>query len=195
MSEQNPYQAPQKASELQGYQEIVTLSRRGRLGRLRYFVYLAVANFITGVGVFLGGSTKEEFDLFARQGIDIPVMIFLILMLVAAITCLVIGIILIYVTVAKRLQDFNIHGAFGIAWLVVGILLPPIGMILSLMMGILPGSKGENKFGLPPYPNSTEIKVTGALIIIVMVLSVIGFLGLVLSMIMGAQYEFNGFMR
>jgi hypothetical protein len=68
----------------------------------------------------------------------------------------------------QRLHDIGWSG-----WLLLLSLVPVVGGVFSLLLFIIPGSTEANRFGPPPPPNSTAVKVLAALWLGVILLSII----------------------
>lgn len=141
MQQNNPYSAPNApVSDMQndeGFGDLKIFTSNGRLGRLRYILYLLGISLVGGilaillfmipfVGPFLGGAVY-------------------------------IGLIVVSVLLTiQRCHDFDKTG-----WLTLLLLVP----LVSLIFYFIPGTKGSNQYGLLPPPNSTAIKI-GAFILI-----------------------------
>jgi len=68
----------------------------------------------------------------------------------------------------QRLHDIGWSG-----WLLLLTLVPVIGGVFSLLMFLIPGSTAANRFGPPPPPNSTAVKVLALLWLAVIVLGIV----------------------
>jgi uncharacterized membrane protein YhaH (DUF805 family) len=117
-----------------GYLEILT--SKGRLGRLRYFVYT------------LGTGMISIAILMAVVFLDPAALPF-----IASVVFVVALLITIFLTI-QRCHDFNMTGWFSLVLLLIG----------SLIFYFIPGTKGSNKHGLQPPPNSNAIKITAFLL-------------------------------
>ncbi len=159
----NPFHAPEAdvISPDEGYAELKILGFSGRLGRLRYLVYSMVAMLIFGVlaavviGLIaaIGGQPVENPD-----GNVTPMMVvaYLIVGIPMLILSLMFGI--------RRLHDMNLSG-----WFILVMLIPLVSAIFSLALLFWPGTRGPNKYGPPPPPNSTGIKIGAAVAILIFV--------------------------
>lgn len=137
--------------------ELKLFSAKGRIGRLRYLAYSTSASVIytavlTMLTVALTGSEV------------LSVITFL-----AAVAVIWFSII----TGIKRCHDINISG-----WWSVTTIVP----IIALVWMLVPGSKGENRFGPPPPPNNWGVRVLGV------ILPVVFFIG-ILAAIAIPQYK------
>ena len=63
-------------------------------------------------------------------------------------------------------------------------LVPVANLVLTLAMLLMPGTPGPNKYGLPPPPNSTAVKVLAWISIVFMV---VGIFTLIATMALGLQ--------
>ncbi|VAW99730.1 hypothetical protein MNBD_GAMMA22-2905 [hydrothermal vent metagenome] len=171
MSEANQYQAPSSNVETAPSTEYGTvnwLSASGRLGRIRYIAYsfglsfaamivigIAMALFGAGLSMFAGGGEA------ANAGMGIGAMVFMLVIGVLYIGVIVVSIML----VIQRVHDFNASG-----WLCLLYFVPLVNLVFFLLLIFLPGTDGENQYGLKTPPNgaSTIIVILIALLIPVM---------------------------
>ena len=149
MEQNNPYSAPTAAvSDMQndeGFGDLKIFTSNGRIGRIRYLMYT--------MGIGLAGM------LLAMLLMMIPV-IGPILAIAMYVGILVVS---IFLTI-QRSHDFNVTG-----WMSLVILIP----LVSLIFYFIPGTKGTNKYGLQPPPNSTAIKVTAFLLLALFILGIV----------------------
>jgi len=149
----NPYAPPAAAvadiapGEGADFQPVKIFGTKGRLGRMRYFTYMLVANFIVnavsstigliiGLGAAFSGASPESMTV-------IGMVIAGVFALPAMVFCIMLGI--------QRSHDMNLSG-----WAMLWMLIP----LAALYWLFAPGTKGPNRFGAPPPPNSTGVKVT-----------------------------------
>lgn len=149
MEQNNPYSAPTATvSDIQngdGFGDLKIFTSQGRIGRIRYLMYT--------MGIGLVGA------LLAGLMMIIPVVgPFLAIALYIGIF-----VISIFLTI-QRSHDFNTIG-----WMSLVLLIP----LVSLIFYFIPGTKGSNKYGLQPPPNSTAIKITAFLLLALFVLSIL----------------------
>jgi uncharacterized membrane protein YhaH (DUF805 family) len=145
-NEPSPYQPPRGAITPvtpDRYGEIKLLSVRGRLGRLRYLGYSValglLVNLVAGLlggmaAVFLGGDPGEW----------LAVGVFVALAALAVLISIMLGI--------QRLHDFDASGWWSLLNLV-----PLANLILYLVLLIMPGTPGANRFGDPTPPNTLGV--------------------------------------
>jgi uncharacterized membrane protein YhaH (DUF805 family) len=148
----NPY-APPAATvaditpDMDGkFQPIKMFSAQGRIGRMRFYTYFFVANFIVQtvgsmigliVGIIAAVAGASEMGMLITMyvivGLSmIPFMVYYVL----------IGI--------QRSHDLNLSG-----WTVLLTFIP----FVMLYWLFAPGTDGPNRFGAPPPPNSTGVQV------------------------------------
>ncbi|HLA32727.1 MAG TPA: DUF805 domain-containing protein, partial [Pseudomonas sp.] len=92
-----------------------------------------------------------------------------VLMAVVGVAIAVVGILF----GVQRLHDIGWSG-----WLLLLNLVPVVGGVFSLLMFIIPGSTEANRFGPPPPPNSTPVKVLAALWLAIIVLGIVAAIAL-----------------
>ncbi len=157
MSAENPYAAPSanldRPDDYEGYGELNFFTVQGRIGRLRYLAWAAgLVLLVFPVFIVLG-------TIMAALG-DVVIGIGGILMIIAYVMIIALGIF----WMVQRLHDFNATG-----WLVLLAFIP----LVPLIFMILPGTDGPNRYGKPPPPNSTGVKVLAALFLVMIVLGVV----------------------
>lgn len=170
MEAANPYSAPVSDVRMTGgggeeYGTVKFFSFSGRLGRLRYLAYafamfvltwLAVMLFsvvVAGIGAASGG---EAFG--GALAIGLVVILYGVMLLLSLMLAV------------QRIHDFNATG-----WLALLLLVPYVNILFGLALWFVPGTNGENRYGLKTPPNSTGVKVLaiGAPIVMVFVIGVL----------------------
>lgn len=161
-----PYQSPDNGADPQPetYQPAL-FQGSGRLGRVRYFVYLATVSVVV-YGFFsllmlignIGGS---------RDYHELLVMAAFLLGGLASVIVLVMSVLF----GVRRLNDINASG-----WLILLMLIPLANFVLGLVLLFVPGSRGVNKYGPPAEPNSSGV-MAAMLILILMIIGWIGIFG------------------
>ncbi len=158
----NPFITPnaELISDEQEYAELKIFTAKGRLGRLRYFTYSVIAMLILQIIVAA---------LIAVTGVQPPAdgepsTGFAIISLAAALPAILIAIVL----GIRRLHDMNLSG-----WFILLALVPIVNILFSLALLFWPGTPGANRYGPPPPPNSTAIKVIAVLLIGILVIGII----------------------
>ncbi|MBC3209925.1 DUF805 domain-containing protein [Pseudomonas sp. SWRI111] len=152
----SPY-APPRASVGERLPEFATLkplSVEGRIGRLRFLAWTMVLSLVTlpivgvfallALGLVSGDSTTG-------------------LIIGAILACfLFIGFLIVSILFSvQRLHDIGWSG-----WLWLLNLVPFVGSFFPLVIMVVPGNTGANRYGPPPPPNSTAVKVLCSLWIV-----------------------------
>ena len=144
MSTVNPYAPPGAAvadvDDLDpGTQPVKLFSAKGRIGRLRLLAYSTAAYVL-----FLGASMVIGFAIGATGGKDGAAIAVYLLMIP--------WIIFAVLTAIQRSHDMNWSG-----WWSLLALIPLVGLIWVFKSG----TKGANRFGAPPPPNTLGVKILG----------------------------------
>ena len=132
MESRNPYAAPRAnvttGEDPERYGEVRVFAVRGRLGRARYLGYSfglsLLILMLIGLAAAFGGDSAPAV-LFGAVGYASIVVVQFML-------------------TVQRAHDMNTSG-----WLSLILLVPFAGFVFW----VVPGSKGENKYGLRPPPN------------------------------------------
>ncbi len=141
----SPYAPPQAqvGEVLPEFGELKVFSTDGRIGRLRYLAWYLVLS--------LGAVA-----LFAIAAMGFAMSQIIGGVLIAVVT---IGMMVVAVQMSvQRLHDIGWSG-----WLLLLSIVPIIGGVFSLLLLVVPGSAGANRFGPPQPANSTAVKVLAAL--------------------------------
>jgi len=170
MNNPSPYQPPRSAikpttsGELS---EVKILSAQGRLGRVRYIGYLVgmgllinlISALFTGLAAFLQiqGEGSQESMSIMTGGIIIVIVIL-------GIAALVVSILL----TIQRLHDFNASG-----WWSALIIVPFVNLVLYLVLLIMPGTQGPNRFGNPTPPNTLGVILLALILPLIFVIGII----------------------
>ncbi len=104
---------------------------RGRISRQAY--WLAFFFIVVILGIALHPSVDSQTGTLSLRGGALA----LAAMFVAVIANLAIGV--------KRLHDFNAPGLFALA-----LFIPGLSVVATLVIGLLPGNPGPNRFGDAP---------------------------------------------
>lgn len=174
MNSASPYKTPSSAvtpTAPTQYGEIKILSSNGRLGRVRYIGYLAgLALLVNFVMALLGGVTT----LAGKGQAASPLMggLFLIVGFLA----LALSIMLMI----QRLHDFDANG-----WWSVLVVVPLANLILYLVLLIMPGTQGANRFGDPPPPNTTGV------IILALIVPALAVIGIIAAIAIPAYHDYT----
>ncbi|AZD88843.1 hypothetical protein C4K14_6063 [Pseudomonas chlororaphis subsp. aureofaciens] len=157
-SDTSPYTPPQATvgDPLPEFGELKFYTVDGRIGRLRYLAWTLVLILLTTlVGGFLTAAL-------VGNGLQVTGMIFLG----------VVALAFAYLNITISVQRLHDLGWSGWLWLLN--LLPFVYAVFPLLLAVLPGNTGANRYGAPPPPNSGAVKGLAALWIIVLLLSFIG---------------------
>ena len=103
----------------------------GRIGREAY--WLAFFFIVAILGIVLQPTIDPETGALSLRGGGLAV----VTLLVAVIANIAIGV--------KRLLDFNVPGMFAVTLFV-----PFLSVIATLVIGLVPGNRGPNRFGAAP---------------------------------------------
>ncbi|MDP3845831.1 MAG: DUF805 domain-containing protein [Pseudomonas sp.] len=157
-----PYAPPTAnvAEALPEFAELKPFGIEGRIGRLRYLawslVMMAVALVLLGIGasvIFILDSSTSLLSVAAT-------IVGLLAVVAMVVVSIQIGV--------KRLHDIGWSG-----WLLLVSLIPAVGSVFSIIMLVVPGSTGANRFGPPPPPNSRAVKILAGLWLLVPVLGIL----------------------
>jgi len=91
---------------------------------------------------------------------------------------------LVFVVVNLRINAQRLHDLNWSAWMLLLHLVPGANLGVTLALLLMPGTPGPNKYGLPPPPNSTAVKVLAWINIVLMVL---GLFILIIGLALGLQ--------
>jgi uncharacterized membrane protein YhaH (DUF805 family) len=144
----NPYTPPRAEVADVGteeFQEIQLWSIHGRIGRLRYLAYIS------------GSYVMLVFAVMALTAALGPTAS--LIMIVGYIAMLVFYVF----TTIKRSHDMDMSG-----WMSLLTLIPFVGLIWVFKSG----SRGENRFGAPPPPNTLGIKILGLIFPIIAIIGI-----------------------
>ncbi|MBX9915564.1 MAG: DUF805 domain-containing protein [Pseudomonadaceae bacterium] len=157
-----PYAPPTAnvAEVLPEFAELKLFGVDGRIGRLRYLAWslamTVVAMIIGGIGLFAAYGLSGNTSLLAIVGGLAAAVVFIAMIVIG----IQIGV--------KRLHDIGWSG-----WLLLINLIPAVGSVFAIIMLVVPGSTGANRFGAPPPPNSRGVKVLASLWLLVPVLGIL----------------------
>lgn len=141
MASSNPYAPPganvaDVAAE-EASQPVKIWSAQGRIGRLRYLSYQGVAYLLVMVLAFVGGLAGA---MLKSPG--------------ASVGLIAVGFAL-YFVLMMLLTIQRCHDMDWTGWASLLVLVPLVG----LLFWFVPGTQGANRFGAPPPPNGTGVKV------------------------------------
>lgn len=157
----DPYQTPQsQVNEVSNtsYGEVKLFSFSGRIGRLRYLGYNAVISILFFVlFALMGGMTVALAEGQDPGAINVIAGILMIgLYLFVTVVSIALAI--------RRLNDFDASG-----WLSLLMFVPLVNMIFLLVLWFVPGTSGENRYGLQPPPNTILVAIMGILMPLIVI--------------------------
>lgn len=164
MTGTSPYQPPRGAitpAASTDYGEINLLSSLGRLGRVRYigysvgigFLINVIAGLLGGAGALLGEGGGDWAGWVGGGAAIVLVLVALVVSVMLAI---------------QRLHDFDASG-----WWSVLVVVPFANLVLYLVLLIMPGTQGPNRFGNPPPPNTTGVILLALILPLILVIGII----------------------
>lgn len=152
----SPY-APPRASVVNEWPAVGDLnvfSVQGRIGRLRYLAWTMV---LIAVGLLLGGLCLGILSMSLIAGGLLGTVLLLALLVVSI-----------------QMGAQRLHDAGWSAWLLLLNLVPVVGIFFPILMIVIPGNDGPNRYGAPPPANNRAVKVLAALWIVVLALMFVG---------------------
>ncbi|MCO7573178.1 DUF805 domain-containing protein [Pseudomonas chlororaphis] len=162
---ESPYAPPQATvgEALPQYATLNVFSFEGRIGRLRYLAWTLVLTVamlaVIGVGAFFGilSAAVLNSTLLTGLGIIGGIVVF-------------IGFIVVSIQISvQRLHDLGWSG-----WLWLLTFVPIVGSIFPLVLMVSPGSNIANRYGAPPPPNTTAVKVLSWMWVVLIVALIVG---------------------
>ena len=148
----SPYATPQAqvGDALPEYGELNYFSVDGRIGRVRYLGWSMAMTLlaIPAMVVFAGVSALSS--IFGG-----------LLVILGVVAMMVISVFI----GAKRLHDIGWSG-----WLWLLLLVPVVGTVFAIIMLVVPGTEGPNRYGPPPPPNSKGVLILAWSVLVVPVL-------------------------
>jgi uncharacterized membrane protein YhaH (DUF805 family) len=163
MQARNPYDAPKAQVADQrstAYGEIRIFTSKGRIGRLRYIAYttglpMLIMMLIGVFGALLGRILGPD----TGPALMFPVM---------AVGYVVMFVMMVLLTI-QRAHDFNSSG-----WMALVVLIP----LVNLIFWFIPGTDGDNEYGLRPPPNNIGVVILSLVPPIVFVVGMIAAIAL-----------------
>ena len=134
----------------------------GRIGRLRYLAWTMSLTLVTlGVGAVLAVFGLALITTDSTAGLILGGLLAFILVVALA-----------FVSIQFSVQRLHDIGWSGWLWLLT--LVPFVGSIFPFVMMIAPGNNTANRYGAPPPPNSTAVKVLSSLWLVFIAILFIG---------------------
>lgn len=139
--EVSPYTPPkaQVSAPDAEFGELKVFGVSGRIGRVRYLAWSAVL-MAAVFGLYIVTA------LFGMVATWLAGLLLIPIVIAAVVVSVQIGV--------QRLHDMGMSG-----WLWLLNLIPFVGSVFAIIMLVVPGSEGPNRYGPPPPPNSTAVKV------------------------------------
>ena len=160
----SPYAPPQAdvAERVPEYAQLKPFGIEGRIGRLRFLAWSMVLSLvmIAVVGVFALISLALVSTDWTAGLIAGGILAFVL--------CVVFLIASVLISV-QRLHDIGWSG-----WLWLLNLVPFVGSFFPLLLVAVPGNSMANRYGAPPPPNSTAVKVLSSLWLVLIALMIVG---------------------
>ena len=174
----SPYAPPRApvGETLAEYGPLKPFSFEGRIGRLRYLAWTMVLTLAVMPVVGIAFWLSLSWLLVATSTTA---------MVIGGLVAVAIFLAFAYVSIqfsAQRLHDLGWSG-----WLWLLNLVPFVGSLFPFVLIFAPGNSGANRYGPPPPPNSTAVKVLSWLWVVLIVLIFIGALAGAFSSI-GEEY-------
>ncbi|VXC92883.1 conserved membrane hypothetical protein [Pseudomonas sp. 8Z] len=156
----SPYAPPQAdvAENLPQFGELKVFSISGRIGRIRYLGWcMAMLLCMLPLSLLFVGASA------------ISSILGTLILAIGVIAMLAVG---VFIGI-QRLHDIGWSG-----WLWLINFVPVVGGFFSLLILIVPGTKSVNRYGPPPPPNSTSVKVLAGLSLLVPVIAILAAIAL-----------------
>ncbi len=170
MSSASPYQPPRSSitpTAPTHFGEPKIFSARGRLGRVRYIgysmglmllTYLAMA-VLGGIAAALSGDSLSSLSGDGPMGLP---------MMGAVVVPVLLSVVVSILIAIQRLHDFNASG-----WWILLMIVPFANFILYLVLLIMPGTQGPNRFDHPPPPNGVGVILLALILPLLFVLGIL----------------------
>lgn len=138
----------------EGVSELKYWSAKGRIGRMRYLAYTFGGWLVYTMLAVLASVAAAIVRFDGTLSMIVQIALYIALMVFTVLNCI------------KRCHDLNISG-----WWCLTLVVP----ILGLLLLFVPGTKGGNRFGPPPRPNTTGVTVLGLGLPVIMLVVVVVF--------------------
>ena len=175
---ESPY-APPRATVGENLPQFGTLKPfgvEGRIGRLRYLAWTMVLTLVMlGIGSVVAIFAIALISSDSTAGLIVGGLLVFFL-------CIAIAVVSIQISV-QRLHDIGWSG-----WLWLLNLVPFVGSFFPFVIMCVPGTNIANRYGPPPPPNTTAVKVLSSLWVVVIAL---GFVGLLAGGFSAIQQEYE----
>lgn len=152
----SPYAPPRSAvtQDWPAEGELKVFTVQGRIGRLRYLAWTMVLSF---VGMLLAALCFGVLSMSLVAGGLLATVL-----------------IIAFLVVSIQMSAQRLHDAGWSAWLLLLNLIPLVNSVFPLLMMVIPGNAGPNRYGPPPPKNTRSVKVLAALWVIFLALVFVG---------------------
>lgn len=157
----NPYAAPKAVvadvlTNDPGVQPVRLFSAKGRIGRLRYLSYSLAGYLVMVLGAILlgavaGAAGQASAAGWLGVGAAIPYLVFMVLLTI------------------QRSHDMGWSG-----WSALLAFIPLVGLIWIINSG----TRDKNRFGSPPPPNTTLVKIGGLMFPLILLIGILAAIAL-----------------
>ncbi|AHL36259.1 membrane protein [Pseudomonas brassicacearum] len=164
----SPYAPPRAevGEAVAGYSTLKPFSFEGRIGRLRFLAWTMVLTLamlpVIGVAFWFSLSWLIASNSLAA-------------MIVGGLAGVAIALAFAFVSLQFNVQRLHDLGWSGWLWLLN--LVPFVGSLFPFVLMCMPGNAGANRYGAPPPPNSTAVKVLSSLWVVMIVLIIAAAVG------------------
>jgi uncharacterized membrane protein YhaH (DUF805 family) len=161
----SPYAPPRAevGEVVAGYATLKPFSFEGRIGRLRFLAWTMVLTLammpVIGIAFWFSLSWLLVSNSIAA-------------MIVGGVVGVAIMLAFAFVSLQFNVQRLHDVGWSGWLWLLN--LVPFVGGLFPIVLLCMPGNTGANRYGPPPPPNSTAVKVLSSLWVVMIVLVIVG---------------------
>ena len=155
MEARSPYIAPRAnvaRADTEEYGEIKIFSASGRIGRIRYIGYSIGLMLLFGAALAVVAAIAGPI----AAGV-ITVIGYVVMMIV------------MFLTTIQRAHDFNTTG-----WISILVLVP----LVNFIFWFIPGTDGENEYGLKTPPNSIGVTILAMIMPVVFVTGILAAIAL-----------------
>ncbi|MGX9569913.1 DUF805 domain-containing protein [Pseudomonas sp. CFBP 5748] len=161
----SPYAPPraQVGEALAEYSTLKPFSFEGRIGRLRYLAWTMVLTLAMMPVIGIAFWFSLTWILASNS---------LAAMIIGGLLGVAIALGFAFVSIQFSVQRLHDVGWSGWLWLLN--LVPFVGSIFPLVLICTPGNTGANRYGPPPPPNSTAVKVLSWLWVVLIALVLVG---------------------
>jgi uncharacterized membrane protein YhaH (DUF805 family) len=151
----SPYAPPRAsvATEWPTEGELKVFTIQGRIGRLRYLAWSMVLCF---VGMLLAALCFGVLSMSLIAGGLLATVLFIA-----------------FLVVSIQMGAQRLHDAGWSAWLLLLNLIPLVNSVFPLLMMVIPGNAGPNRYGAPPPKNTRSVKILAGLWVVFLALIIL----------------------